>query len=153
MRTSATGAEVGFTLVELMVVVTIIGLMATAAILSAPGRRSLSAEADQFAARLVHAQQEAVLTNRAVAVQVTPDGYAFRVRANGAWGPLEDGPFKAATWSDGVEASIESGDNALINFESTGGVPEPLAVILTREAERMRVSVDVSGQVQVDAAG
>jgi general secretion pathway protein H len=139
MRTSATGAEAGFTLVELMVVVTIIGLMATAVILSAPGRRTLSAEAEQFAARLVHAQQEAVLSNRPVAVQVTTEGYHFRVRRNGDWGPLEEG-------------SLEGSDKALISFEPTGA-SEPSVVSLSRQAERLRVSVGASGRVQVDAAG
>src|SRR3546814_6836215 len=56
----------GFTLVELMVVLVIVGLMGAAVVLTAPDdSRTLVREADTFAARLVHAGEEAIQIGRA----------------------------------------------------------------------------------------
>lgn len=159
MPTLATGAErsdrraAGFTLVELMVVLVIMGLMASIAVMAVgrPGP-SLAKSADQFGARLVRAKEEAVLTNRSVGVRVTPQGYAFRARTASGWTPLEDGPFKSATWGEGVSAALEAGAaTAQISFEATGAA-EPMVVVLSRETKRMRVSVDAAGNVRIDAA-
>ena len=150
MRTSATGAEAGFTLVELMVVIVIVGLMSAVAVMSAPGRRTLAAEADQFAARLTRAQEEAVLTNRPVGVQVTGQGYSFLTRTGATWAVLDDGPFEGHDWSEGVVAAVQDSDKGLINFDPTG-VAEPLTVTLSRDVQHMRVSIDAAGNVRVDA--
>lgn len=163
MPTLATGAEprpararpersAGFTLVELMVVLVIMGLMASVALL-AVGRPqpSLAKVAEQFGARLVRAQEEAILTNRPVGVAVTATGYAFRTRTAQGWAPLQDGPFKPVAWGEGVAAV--TGDFApggQVNFEASGAA-EPLVVTLTREARRLRVSVDAAGNVRIDA--
>jgi general secretion pathway protein H len=134
-----------------MVVVVIVGLMASVAVMAAPGRRTLAAEAEQFAARLTRAQEEAVLTNRPVGVEVTARGYAFMTRAGPRWTALDDGPFEARAWSAGVAAAVGGGERGLVSFDATG-IAEPLTVTLTREAQRMRVSVDAAGNVRVDAA-
>lgn len=139
--------EDGFTLVELLVVVVIIGLAASVVMLSAPsGRPSVAAEAEAFGARLVRAKEEAVLTNRAVGVVVGPEGYAFRVRTTGGWEPLQDKTFKNVDWGDGVLASLP--ERVQVNFEATGAA-EPLALTLSREARRAEVSVDAAGNVKV----
>src|SRR3546814_10894834 len=76
----------GFTLVELMVVLVIVGLMGAAVVLTAPDdSRTLVREADTFAARPVHAGEEAILTARVVQVTVDAHGYAFARHSFGQW--------------------------------------------------------------------
>ena len=68
----------GFTLVELMVVIAIIGVAAGAVLLSMPDPRpTLAVEAERFAARLTLAREEAVMTNRPVALRADAAGYGF----------------------------------------------------------------------------
>lgn len=160
----ATPARNGFTLVELMVVVSLIGLMSTLVVLAIPdGRPRLTAEAERFGARLVRAREEAVLTNRAVEVEVTAEGYAFRARRRGEWRPLE-GPFEAVAWSPGTSAILASADSAgadaaiadgtvapaRVAFDSTG-FAAPASLTLSRDGERIRVEIDGAGEVRIDA--
>ena len=150
MPTSATGADLrrherGFTLVELMVVLVVLGLMTSVALVAVPRGPSLASEAETFAARLGRAQEEAVLTNRAIGVRVDNQGYAFRRRTGGVWSPLEDGPFKATAWSEGVVAALDTRDGS--------GLAEPLSITLSREARSVRVSVDAAGNVRVGEPG
>lgn len=158
MPTSATGTEfrdeAGFTLVELMIVIVIMGLMASIVVMTVgDGRPSLAAEVDQFSARLNRAKEEAVLTNRPVGVEVTTEGYAFRVRRKGRWEELKEGPFKPVVWSEGLETSTDQpGPVAQVNFEATGAA-EPLRVTLSRKSKQVDVTVDAAGNVRVDAAG
>jgi general secretion pathway protein H len=152
MPTSATGAdEKGFTLVELMVVLVVLGLMTSVVLLAVPRGPSLISEAEAFGARLTRAQEEAVLTNRPIGVRVDAQGYAFRRRTEAGWTPLEDGPFRAAAWSDGVGVALDTREPAgQVSFDGSG-LAEPLSVTLSRENRHVRVSVDAAGNVRVDA--
>lgn len=155
MPTSATGADAphrerGFTLVELMVVLVVLGLMTSVVVMAVPRGPSLAAEAETFAARLSRAQEEAVLTNRAIGVRVDGQGYAFRRRNGGVWAPLEDGPFKATNWSQGMVAALDSREPAgQVSFDGAG-LAEPIGVTLSRDNRRVSVSVDAAGNVRID---
>src|SRR6185503_10002070 len=71
----------GFTLVELMVVIVIVGLAAAAVVLALPERGgSLHAEAERFAARAKAARDDAILDSRAASVAIGPCGYDVVVR-------------------------------------------------------------------------
>src|SRR3954470_17340021 len=75
----------GFTLVELMVVLVILGLASAAVILTLPERGgSLSAEAERFAARAKAARDNAILDARAASVAIGPGGYEVRRRTESA---------------------------------------------------------------------
>ena len=57
-----------------------------AVVLTAPDdSRTLVRETDTFAARLVHAGEEAILTARVVQVTVDAHGYAFAHQSFGQW--------------------------------------------------------------------
>lgn len=153
MRTSATGKpdprrtrREGFTLVELLMTVAIIGLAAGAVVLTAPDPRpSVAEDAERFAARLDRAREEAILSNRPVAVATSAEGYAFSTFDGARWAPLTDGPFGDELWSEGVSAS----DPARVVFDPTG-VAEPATVTLTRDGRASRISVDGAGEVAID---
>ena len=76
----------GFTLVELMVVLLIIGLMASIVVFSFPsGSSALEEDAQRFAARTAALRDNAILQSWPMAVQVTPSGYSFLERRKGSW--------------------------------------------------------------------
>lgn len=136
----------GFTLVELMMTMTIIGLAASAVVLSIPDpRQPIGAEAERFAARLVRAREEAILTNRPVAVTADAAGYAFSSFDGATWTPLA-GAFETQAWGEGVAAPREP---IRLTFDPTG-VSEPGAVRLSRDGQTRTITVDGAGEVAID---
>ena len=149
MLTSETGVRSGFTLVELLMVVAIIGLAAGAVVLSVPDPRpSVAQDAERFAARLSRARDEAILSNRPVAVETTPAGYGFTVFDGAAWSPLSDGPFGPETWTPGTTVASAAEPVRLV-FDPTG-VAEPATLTLTRDGRRRTVTIDGAGEVRLD---
>ena len=135
----------GFTLVELLMVIAILGLAAGAVVLAVPDPRpAVGAEAERFAARLSSARDEAVLSNRPVAVEVTPTGYAFTAFDGAAWSAMSDGPFGPEPWQAGTTVGPPEG--ARIVFDPTG-VAEPSTLTLAREGKGRTVAVDGAGEV------
>lgn len=159
MPTSATGTsslsrparrlrERGFTLVELLVVLTIVGLLAGAVVLGMPDARgSLLAEAERFAARAHAAQERAVMDNRAVALRIGADGYGFERRNEGTWTALEARPFGQVAWREDTEALL-SPEGERIVFDATG-FAEPARLTLARGGEQVAVEIADGGRVRV----
>ena len=147
------GPESGFTLIEMLVVLTIIGIAAGAILITAPdSRRTLTQEAERFAAGLVRAKEEAVLTNRTIDVRITPDGYAFGAVSRGLWRPLDQRPFESVRWSEDTTATVATDDRrSRIAFDSTG-IATPVAVDLFRSDGHVRVRSDMAGSVRIDVA-
>lgn len=139
----------GFTLVELLMTVTIIGLAAGAVVLAMPDPRpTVGAEAERFAARLVRAREEAILSNRPVAVDASASGYAFSTFDGDRWTPLTDGPFDVEAWETGTTVS-PPGDPVRVVFDPTG-VTEPAILTLGRDRQTRSVSIDGAGEVKLD---
>ena len=135
----------GFTLVEMMVTVAVIGLAATAVVLAAPDPTPrLPVEAERLAAHLVRAREESLLTNRPVAVDIGAGGYGFRVRAEDGWTSLTEGPFGRVAWEGGTRVAPET----TVLFDPVG-LAEPAALTLRRDRARATVTVDLSGEVHV----
>lgn len=143
----------GFTLVELMVVLVIVGLMGVAVVMTAPGDANvLSREADDFGMRLVRAQEEAILGTRAIEVTVTAQGYSFSRQRFGDWQPLEDGPFGQVRWQDGTRPLFDGTRRQQTFHFDPAGVARVATLTLARDGQRMQVAVDAGGKVQIDAS-
>lgn len=151
MPMSATGSKSeGFTLIELMVVITIIGVMAASVALLFPDPRgSLVSEAERFAARTLAVRDEAVIGSRETALLVDRGGYAFERRLKGVWRPLDDKPFARAAWSNGTVAMIADSTSARVTFDPTGLASVPLHLTLARGNERIAIDLETDGAIRV----
>jgi general secretion pathway protein H len=148
MRISATGRtrQSGFTLVELLIVLAIIGMMSAVVVLAIPDPRgSLVQEAERFAARAKAAQERAVMDARATSVRVTSAGYGFDRRERSGWRAMAPDQ----NWTEGTAVALAE-DSARIVFDSTGAV-EPAQLVLRREDEQVVVDIGYDGSIHVGA--
>lgn len=122
MRISATGAEWGFTLVELLVVMAIIALAGAAVVLAMPDPRGdLRQGAERFAARVSAARDRAVIEGRDQVVWVSPSGYRIE---------------RVEPWPEGSRATAK----ARVRFDTVGQT-EPIDITLIRDDERVTIAI------------
>src|SRR3546814_19169521 len=79
-------------------------------------------------------------------VWVSPSGYGFLRREAGHWIEMETKPFITTDWKQGTRALVGQEGRQQLGFDSTGLPTDPLTVTLTREGERVSVSVDMAGR-------
>jgi len=143
----------GFTLVELLIVVGILGLLTSLVVLSIPGDSgALESDAQRFAAKAAALRDNAILQSRPMAVQVTASGYSFLERRDGSWDVLEDKPFISTNWSSGVTIANDTEGSLLVGFESTGLPSESVNVDLLFEDQKRRIKIAPMGDVKLAGA-
>ncbi len=140
----------GFTLVEMLVVLFIIGLIAGIAIFTIPDPRGqLVNEAEKFAGRTIAARDNAVLQSRPMALALDASGYRFEQRRAGAWQPHVDGPFAFTPWREGTVVQQMGGSDKRLIFDPVGLASGDMQVMLSREGDSVRVEIARNGDVRV----
>jgi general secretion pathway protein H len=118
----------GFTLVEIMVVMVIIGITLGLASLNAipSPHQDLQAEAQRLTLLLQLARDEAIVRNRPVTFEATPERYHFLVRNETRWVPI--------TGDDLLrEREFKNGPLTLLLDPASAGTVNPLRITFGRE--------------------
>ncbi len=140
--------EAGFTLVELMVVIVIIGLLSGAVMLTmADPRGRLTADIDRFSGRVKAARDSAIIAGSPVALWVSPTAYGFERRTKGQWLAITDGPLASQDWSGEARAETGQASQIRIVFDTVGRADQPLRFVLAREDRRIALRMDLNGKV------
>lgn len=152
MPTSATGIwsklpQRGFTLLEVLVVVFIIGITLTLATLTVGNRtqEALEQEALRLSARLKLAGEESVMQAREYALEFTADGYRFMVFENNEWRALkQDDTLRARRLPDGLWMKVNLPDKPAPD-ESVEAKPDektPQRIYLLSSGEMSAFEID-----------
>lgn len=143
-------SERGFTLVELMVVIFIIGLASSAVVMTARSpERGARDEAEHLAARIAAVRDHAILQSRTMAVWVRPSGYGFETRSDGTWRPLSQAPFATSDWRRGTSVQIDGARQMRIAFDSTGLPSNAASIAIKRGDALVTVNLAATGDVRV----
>ncbi|WP_299328441.1 GspH/FimT family pseudopilin [Parasphingopyxis sp.] len=144
--------EQGFTLTELMVVLVILGILASTIVFVMPDPRGrLIDEGEAFAARAHAAQEAAIVEMRDTALWVSPAGYGFERHDGETWMPIGRPPFQDRQWPEGTAVTVaqQDGERARIIFDATG-LNGPLDVTLARDENSVSIVIGADGTIRVD---
>jgi general secretion pathway protein H len=143
-------SERGFTLVELMVVIFIIGLASAAVVMTARAPDGgARIEAEQLAARIAALRDQAILQSRTMAIWIRPSGDGFETRSRGNWTPLSQAPFATNNWQRGTSVEMGGVRQTRVTFDSTG-LPSTTATISIRRGDYVAlVNLSATGDVRV----
>lgn len=151
MRARAPRAN-GFTLIELMITITVIALMSALVVLALPDPRGrVIDEAERFAARARTAHDLAIIEGHSMSIWVSEGGYGFDRRAGGKWVPMSEKPLTVSRWGGQVVPQLDESGRARIVFDSTGLASAPMRVRLRRGADAAAtVTIGADGKVAIN---
>lgn len=138
--------QAGFTLVELMVVLLLLGLLSAAVVLSLPPTSgALLAETGLLAARLEGVARTAVLTGETRGVVFDDAGYTLQRLHAGRW---SSAGAEHRPWSAVPGLAFEEG-GPMLRFDAAG-IATPFRLLLERDGERVRLIGDDDGRVRLE---
>jgi general secretion pathway protein H len=151
-------AHGGFTLVEIMVVMVIIGITLGLVSLNAipSPRQDLQDEARRLSLLLQLARDEAIVRNRPVAFEATPERYHFLVRNETSWVPitgddlLRERSFRHAPLTLLVEPNSAAAVNPLRITFGREPVDKPFVLTLASGENRVAIRADGVGHFTVE---
>ena len=142
-------AQAGFTLVELMVVLAVMGLLAGVAVWRWPaGGDKARADAFALATRIAAVRDSAIVGGRPIAFVVEPSGYRFEVRERTGWVPSKEPNLRNKSWSRGVSVSAPGGTTRT-RFDAIGLPDRPSTMRLRSGATATEIRILADGEVKV----
>ena len=151
----------GFTLVEVLTALAIVGLIASAVMLASPGADTrLHAGVERLAARLKLAGDQSVLVNRPVALVAAPEGYHFELRDEDGWRRMDAASSLGfQPWPGNVAPRVElpadserEGEGLrLAEFDPLGGA-SAMRLVFGTQGPAWLVAIDQAGAIRVDRA-
>ena len=142
MPNRAARAQGGFTLVEMLIVLAIVGVMAGAvafSIGSVTRAPSVEAEARRLATRLQAAADDAMLGDKTVAFTIEKDGYGFATIEGKAIIPRTDEGLAFHRLPAGMVVTLNVNPPVLLGVD---GVGTPLKAVLESGKQRWTVTYD-----------
>jgi len=152
LRAPVRAREAGFTLVEVMTVLVIIGLISSVVILNFPAQKTaLDKQANTLLTHVNIAAQNAVLSGRVAALGVTEQGYSLYDFQDGEWAEKQYENWPARVQinlsKNGQDVKLPETEIPVILFEPTG-LSDIFSVTLTGEdAQQFELSSAGDGRV------
>lgn len=117
-------SQTGFTLVEILIALAILGLATSVVVLNLPpSNQNVHREAQRFAARLIAASHEAITTGEVIGLDIGNNQYSFLRFRDRGWSKLQGRVF--STWSldnnINVNANILEAEGLSANNEIISG--------------------------------
>ena len=142
--------QAGFTLVELMVVLAVMGLLAGVAVWRWPaGNGRVRSDAVALSSRIAAARDQAILSGRPLALEVDGAGYRFVQRGEEGWQPVTEPALRERQWSRGVQPAATAAASARLGFDSVGLPDRALDFTLAGSNASAVVEIAADGEVSV----
>lgn len=140
--------ERGFTLLEMLVALVIVGLMAGMAMLSiGEGSRGLRFEAQRLAQLMILAREEAMLRGAPIRMEADEQGLRFSVLREQRWQPvLDDGDLRPRQWLGRTTVRTERADGAPQIEFGRDPIDVPFRLILRRDGTEATIVADGLGR-------